>query len=166
MVYFKKISAAGKYHDELAIPDVIAYITRADKTPSGIIIGSHVDMAHIAESMISVSKHFGKYSKIRLHHFILSFHKTDIHLLPAIAQQICNKIGPLYQVVAAQHEDTLNPHLHVVFNAVSHINGYKYRGGKEDYYELFELVESIVYAHGLLPLIALKYVPLSNNPHE
>ena len=44
MVYFKKIAAVGKYHDDQAIPDVVAYITRKDKTPSRIILGYHVDM--------------------------------------------------------------------------------------------------------------------------
>ena len=61
MVYFKKIAAVGKYHDDQAIPDVVAYITRKDKTPSRIILGYHVDMLDIANCMIEVSKHFGKY---------------------------------------------------------------------------------------------------------
>ena len=58
---------------------------------------------------------------------------------------VTNKgIGRIYQVVVAQHEDTPNPHLHVVFNAVSYINGYKYHGSKEDYYELIDSMSSII----------------------
>ena len=166
MVYFKKIAAVGKYHDDQAIPDVVAYITRKDKTPSRIILGYHVDMLDIANCMIEVSKHFGKYSRIRLHHFILTFRPVDASPIPLIAHEICAYIGRTYQVVAAQHEDTPNPHLHIVFNAVSYVNGYRYRGGKEDYYELIDRMNSIIYAHGLHPLIPVKYRANINNPHE
>lgn len=166
MVLFKKIAAAGKYHDPQAIPDVVAYITRPDKTPSGIIYGSHVDMQNIAGSMVTVSEGFCKNSRLRLHHFILTFHPKDINLLPQIAQEVCAYIGRAYQIVAAQHEDTPNPHIHFVFNAVSFVNGYKYRGGKEDYYELIDQMSSIIHRYGLYPLIPIKYIPDPQAPHE
>lgn len=167
MVLFKKIAAAGKYHDPQAIPDVIAYITRADKTPSHIIFGTHVDMQNIAGSMIAISEHYGKNSRLRLHHFILTFQtKENIDKLPQIAQAVCAYIGRIYQIVAAQHEDTEHPHIHFVFNAVSYINGYKYHGGKEDYHELINDIKSILYLHGFFPLIPVKYEPEPSNPHE
>lgn len=166
MVYFKKIATAGKYHDDLAIHDVLTYITRKDKTHSGNIFYSHESMPHIIDSMISVSKHFGKYSKIRLHHFILTFKPNDAIFLPLVAQDICKYIGRIYQVVVAQHEDSPNPHLHVVFNAVSYINGYKYHGSKEDYYELINCMSSIVRRYVSDYVIPVKYKPDPNNPHE
>ena len=169
MVYFKKIAATGKYHDDQAVYDVLAYITRKDKTPSGNIYCSHnsgFPMPMIATSMRAVAAHYGKNSHIRLHHFILTFNPSLVNLLPSIANDICDYIGRTYQVVVAQHEDTPNPHLHVVFNSVSFVNGYKYRGGKEDYYELIDQMSSIVHKYGLHPLIPVKYIPDPNSPHE
>lgn len=169
MIYFKKIACAGKYHDDQAIPDVIAYITRPDKTPNKIIYGVHVDMQNIAESMIAVSKKYKKYSRLRLHHFIITFEpkfKSHVDILTRAAEEICNYIGRTYQVVFALHEDTLFPHIHFVFNAVSFVNGYKYHGGQGDYNELVHTVKSILSAKGLYPLAAVNYVPTPNNPHE
>ena len=169
MVFFKKIAAAGKYHDDQSVYDVLAYITRKDKTPSGIIFSSHDSMSPIpliATGMRAVAMHYGKNSHIRLHHFILTFKPNAVNQLPLIANDICDYIGRAYQVVVAQHEDTANPHLHVVFNSVSFVNGYKYRGGKEDYYELIDQMSSIVHKYGLHPLIPVKYIPNPNSPHE
>lgn len=166
MILFKKIAMAGKYHDDLAIHDVLTYITRKDKTPSGNIFYSHESMPLIIDSMVSVSQHFGKYAKIRLHHFILTFKPHDAAFLPLIANDICEYIGRIYQVVVAQHEDTSHPHLHVVFNAVSYINGYKYHGSKEDYYELIESMSSIVHRYIDDYVVSVKYNPNPSNPHE
>lgn len=169
MVYFKKIAAAGKYHDDQAVYDVLAYITRRDKTPIRNIFCSHDSnspMPVVATGMRAVAMHYGKNSYIRLHHFILTFKPNDVNLLPSIANDICDYIGRTYQVVVAQHEDTPNPHLHVVFNSVSFVNGYKYHGGKEDYYELIESMKSIVYKYNLHPLIPVKYIPNPDNAHE
>lgn len=169
MIYFKKTACAGKYHDDQAIPDLISYITRAEKTPSRIIYGVHVDMQNIADSMINVSRSYGKYSRLRLHHFIISFepkYKSKLDLLARVAEAICNYIGKTNQIVASLHEDTQYPHIHFVFNAVSFVNGYKYRAGKEEYYELVNCVASILSAHSLYPLVPVKYIPTPLDPHE
>ena len=126
-------------------------------------------MQNIADSMIAVSERFGKNSRLRLHHFILTFQPQDIwdfSVIPRIAEEICAYIGRSYQIVAALHEDTPSPHIHFVFNAVSHVNGYKYRGGKEDYRELVENIDSILFSHGIHPLIPVNYYPKPYNPHE
>lgn len=169
MALFKKIAAPGKYHDPEAIPNLIAYITRVDKTPSRIICGSHVDMQDMANSMIAVSEQFGKNSRLRLHHFIVTFQPKDIRgldVIPHIAEEICAYIGRSYQIVAALHEDTPFPHIHFVFNAVSFVNGYKYRGGIEDYNELIKSIAAILYSYGIHPLIPVKYHPHSGSSHE
>lgn len=166
MVLFKKIAASGKYHDPQAIPDVISYITKPNKTPSTLILGMNVDMQNMADSMIAVSEHYGKNSRLRLHHFVLSFEPEDFAALPQVAQAICAYIGRIYQIVAALHEDTQHPHIHFVFNAVSFVNGYKYRGGKSEYKELISDLKAILYSYGLHPLIPVNYYPSSEHPHE
>lgn len=54
MIIYKRIEAPGKYHDDNAIPDVVKYITRKDKTEHGYIIGIKVDIQNVAGSMIVV----------------------------------------------------------------------------------------------------------------
>ena len=142
-VYFKKIACKGKYQDDEAIPDLIEYITREEKTPNKMIFSECLNKDDMAGSMIEVSERFKNNSRLRLHHFIISFepeYKDEVDLLKKIAKKICKYIGGWYQIVAAVHEDTDHPHIHFVFNAVSYINGLKYRGGKKEYRELTEKI--------------------------
>lgn len=167
-VLFKKIAARGKYQDPQAIPDVVSYICRPDKTPSQIIGGVMIDMNDIAGSMIAISEKFHNNSRIRLHHFILTFPTKEfcrLDQLRQIAEEVCGYLGRCYQIVYALHEDTNNPHIHFVFNAVSYINGTKYHGGKTEYYELIELNKDILRSYGF-HLIAVKYNPVPYEPHE
>ena len=72
MIYFKKIAYPGKYQDDSAIPQLLGYIMRQDKTPHCLIGAVNIDNpVNPAESMIAVSEKYGKYSRIRLHHFIM-----------------------------------------------------------------------------------------------
>lgn len=167
-VYFKKIAASGKYQDPQAIPDVVSYICRPDKTPSQIIGGVKIDLQDIAGSMIAVSDGFHNNSRIRLHHFILAFPAEEFQrlgMLRQIAEEVCGYLGRCYQIVYALHEDTDHPHLHFVFNAVSYIDGIKYRGGKAEYYELIGLCKNILRSYRF-QLIPVTYKPEPYNPHE
>lgn len=169
MAIFKKIADQGKYQDNQAIPDLIGYITRRDKTPSGFIGGVETDENDIAGSMMRVSSSFNKNSFIRLHHFIISFHPQEIssiRILIGIAEEICIFIGDTYQIVYAIHEDSFYPHIHFVFNAVSYKNGERFRGGKKEYHDLVRLVRYYVRAFGVAELLPVNYYPNLNNPHE
>lgn len=160
MAIFKKVAKAGKYQDDHAIHDLIAYITRPDKTPSQMIGGYGVDPDHIADSMVQISNHFNKNSRIRLHHFIVSIGHWECSapgILYCIGATICNQIGPEYQIAFALHEDTENPHLHFVFNAVSHIDGHRYRGGKKEYRELYHCVSRVLKEFRIMELILVDY---------
>ena len=168
-IIFKKIACRGKYHDSDSIPMLVKYITNAEKTPSGIVYGVKVDMDNIAESMVEVSEKYKKNSRLRLHHFILTFDPSyykRLDILETVTAAVCDRIGLIYQIVAAVHEDTKNPHIHFVFNAVSYINGYKYRGGKEDYNELIAMVKEILSEYSLYPVIPVKYKPRGLDLHE
>lgn len=147
MFFFKKVCAPGKYQDDNAIPDLINYIMHPDKTPSGIKGAYRVDPNNIAGSMIAVSEKFGKNSRIRLHHFIVSFggHNAPKRIwMATIAQRICEPIAERYQIAYALHEDTKYLHIHFVFNAVSYVDGYKYRNGEMEYKELIRLADHAV----------------------
>ena len=70
---------------------------------------------------------------------------------------ISNQIGPEYQIAFAVHEDTEYPHLHFVFNAVSHIDGHRYRGGKREYHELYHLVRQVLKGFRIRELLPVDY---------
>lgn len=164
MVYFKKIAYSGKYQDDNAIPLLLAYISQPSKTPHHILDGFWFGDNNAAESMIAVSNHFGKNSKIRLHHFVLSFEPYLNHsyqLIYDIAYVIAEEISKNYQIVFAAHEDTNNIHIHFVFNAVSYVTGLKYHGGKTEYKELYQLCYEVIKQAQLLPLVAVSYHPNS-----
>lgn len=147
MAIFKKVAKAGKYQDDYAIHNLIAYITKPEKTPSQMIGGYGIDPDHIADSMAHVSNQFNKNSRIRLHHFIVSFGSWECSapgVLYCIGMAISYQIGPEYQIAFALHEDTDYLHLHFVFNAISHIDGHRYRGGKKEYHELYHLVRKVL----------------------
>ena len=111
MAIYKKVAKAGKYQDDLAIHNLIAYITRADKAKSGMIGGVGIDPNCIADSMVRVSNNFNKNSRIRLHHFIVSFTRwecTAPGVLYCIGMEICNQIGPEYQIAFALQVKGMN----------------------------------------------------------
>lgn len=156
MATIKFLNEAGKYTDANALESVIAYILQSHKTPSHIIGGRGVDPKTAAESMHAVSQRFRKEYGIRLRHFIISFYPQEtpqIHIIQKIAEHICNHIGKRYQIVYALHEDAAMMHLHFVFNSVSHVDGYKYHGSKEDYYTLLNFIRGILLPYGITKLI-------------
>ena len=163
MIYFKKIAFPGKYQDDSAIPQLLGYIMRQDKTPHCLIGAVNIDNpVNPAESMIAVSEKYGKYSRIRLHHFILTFDSSlneSYELIMKIARSIAFEIGKLYQIVYSVHEDTEHIHIHFVFNAVSFVTGKKYHGGKTEYGELIQLCSNILSQAALFPLIPVNYHP-------
>ena len=160
MSIYKKVAKSGKYQDNLAIHNLIAHITRADKAKSGMIGGVGIDPNCIADSMVMVSNTFNKNSRIRLHHFIVSFTRwecADPGVLYCIGMEISRRIGQEYQIAFALHEDTDYPHLPFVFNAVSPIDGHRYRGGKKDYGALYHLVRGVIRGYRIKALIPVDY---------
>lgn len=166
---FKKIVYPNSYHDDNAISNVVSYICQPSKTPSNLIGGVGIDLDRIAESMIAVSQRFGEYSGIRLHHFVVYFSQSDkptLEMILRIAMDISRWIGYSHQIVFAVHEDEPNLHIHFVFNAVSYIDGYKYPGGMEQYYDIFDFVKVVLHAYNLGPLLPLPSESEGGSIHE
>lgn len=162
LIYFKMIGCKEKYMDDNAIPYVLNYILRPDKRPHNITFGFHVDGIDPVSSMIAVSRNFKKYSRKRLYHFIVTFpaqYNQEYALINQIGFEIAQMKATQYQIVYATHEDTRNIHIHFVFNAVSYINGEKYRSAKGDYRELIADVDSVIRRHGLGVVIPVRYRP-------
>lgn len=163
------LNAAGKYQDSLARKNVLTYIFQPYKTPNHIIGGTHVDLHNPERSMTEVADFYGKDTRVRIRHFVLAFSPKEIYafsLLRYVAERICSYIGKEYQIVYAVHEDTNAPHIHFVFNAVSYLDGHRYRGNKESHYRLICAVKSALHYYGISTLIQVSYHPQENNPHE
>lgn len=169
MAILKILNSAGKYTDENARYDVIHYIMQSYKTPDKIIGGAKVDMRNPALSMETTAESFNKNSRTRLRHFTLSFHqKENVSLqdIIDIATDICFYIAKKYEVVYALHEDTSQLHIHFVFNTISYIDGYRYKGNRQEYYELINTVKEILHQYGIHILKDVKYIPNPYNPYE
>ena len=169
MATVKFLNAAGKYSDPAARDDVIRYITQKCKTPSGYIGASGVDLPYAAQQMQAVAESFKKDNKVRIRHFVVSFYRNeaiDPYKANMIASMIAGEIGRLFQCVYAVHEDTYHLHFHFVFNPVSHVNGYKYSGTKEEHKDLRNLIGKYVRAMGIQIFYEVKYYPERSHEHE
>lgn len=169
MAIFKKVAYSGKYQDDNAIPELVSYIMKPEKTPNEILGGYKVDMNNIAGSMIQVSEFFQKNSLVRVHHFIVSFLPYEIPsmgIVICIANTICSYIGPEYQIIYAFHEDKQNPHLHFAFNAVSYTDGHRYRSSRSDYHNLYSTIKQVLHSYRIFNLIPVSYHPNDYEPHE
>ena len=156
MASYKVIHQPGQYHDSSALNDVLGYCLQPKKTPGGFIFSRNVDANYAAEEMNDVATAYGKDSGLRLRHSVLSFspnEEIDKADATEIAQQVLEYYGDKYQIVAAIHEDTDNPHIHFVMNQVSFQNGAKYRGQKDDYYRFERYLKGVLSDHGIRKLI-------------
>ena len=169
MAMIKFLNAAGKYDDSAARDDVIRYITQKVKTPSGYIGACGVDLYNAAQQMQEVSASFKKDNKIRIRHFVVTFHRSEFvtpYRANMIASMIALELGRIYQCVYAVHEDTYSIHIHFAFNPVSFVNGYKYSGTKEEHKALKELIANHVKSMGIQFFYEVKYYPETNNRYE
>lgn len=169
MSLIKEIAAPGKYQDDNAIYDVVNYILKPRKIIGDFYNGMHIDENDPAGSMVSLSEAFHKNSGIRLRHFVVSFCPWEVKTLGiyvCIGQEICKYIGQEYQVIYALHQDTDYHHFHFVFNAVSFIDGHRYRGSHKEYYSLINHVRRVLRAYGITELKPVTYIPNPNEPHE
>lgn len=169
MATIKFLNAAGKYDDSASRDDVIRYITQKHKTPSGCIGACGVDVPYAAQQMQEVSASFKKDNKIRIRHFVVTFHRSELvtpHKADMIASMIAYEIGQRYQCIYAVHEDTYHTHFHFVFNPVSFVDGHKYSGTKEEHKALKELIAMCVKTMGIHIFYEVKYYPETNNRYE
>ena len=129
------ITGKGKYRDDHARQDLYTYMmdqkhsTQSKKLVHYYIGGSHVDLSNPVQSMEEVAKKYHKDRGVRLKHIIVSFAEQDnvtAHMIASAAEEMSQRIGHIYQNFYVVHEDRRSPHIHMMMNTVSHINGYKY----------------------------------------
>lgn len=168
MATVKFLNAAGKYDDPAARETVISYILQPSKTRSGFVGSCGVDLDMAAEQMQALAEAFKKDNKIRLRHFVISFYYMETMMLwnvNQIADGICRELGQTYQTVYAVHEDTMNRHVHFVFNPVGY-DGHKYSGTKAEHHKLKDLLRRHLSDHGIKMFYEVKYCLEIQNPYE
>lgn len=162
MATFKVIGKGqdGKYFDDNALTDVINYVFKEHKIPHKYIDGYGVHIENAAEQMEIVASVYNKSSGLRLRHSIISFSDEDNILLPE-AYQIANIAASFYtkhyQIIFAVHEDTYHPHIHLVMNQVSFVDGHKYLGKKSEHYDFVNYMKNVCRQYGI------DFIPVSDN---
>ena len=83
---------------------------------------------------------------------MLSFSKEE-RVTPGIANNYALGIKEYYadefQIVYAVHNNTDDVHIHFVMNTVSYLDGHKYAGKREDYYEFQDHLIQILKPFGI-----------------
>ena len=161
MATFKVIGKGqdGKYFDDMALNDVISYITQPQKTTHGFIGGYGVQPEYAAQQMEYVSRAYHNYDKVRLRHFIISFGEKDYITLNEaffISQKAAEFFADRYQIVFAVHEDTRHIHVHFVMNQVSYVDGKKYSGKCKEHYNFIYYMKEVCEDFGI------DFIPVSD----
>ena len=124
-----------------AVEGVIKYIKNNDKTEQCKYVKAYnctVDKAF--SEMMETQEFFGKAGRknsVLAYHLVQSF--KDFETTPEIAHKCGLELAERlfadkYEVVVATHLDHEHLHNHIIINAVSYLDGYKYRNNFKDYF--------------------------------
>ncbi len=163
MAIIKTSNTTGKYHDQNSYNSAINYITRPDKTPHHYIGSIGLDMYNPVGSMESVAIHFGQKHGVHVRQFLLAFDPNESinpEIANLIGQSIIFYLGNRFQAIYAVHEDEPHIHIHIVINAVSYVDGTKYRGTHKVFRRFMDFVKRVLRQYGINQLI---YVPTSKD---
>lgn len=155
MAILRTANSRGKYYDEDARYDVVNYVLNPHKAIH-YYGGCGVDLTDIAESMDAVAVQYGKNDGIKLRHFILSFspwEKITLEKVNAVGRAAVMFLGREYQCVYAVHESSDHLHIHIVMNAVSYIDGHRYRGTRQEFYAFKNYMQQVLRQFGISNLI-------------
>lgn len=155
MAVIKTANTTGKYHDSNSYNDVINYIIQPSKTTHGYIGSVKLDPYNPAGDMKAVAKKFHKEIGVHVRHFIVAFDPSEpvtLGIANLIGQEIIRYLGEHFQAIYAVHEDKSHLHIHIVSNAVSHVDGHKYRGTREVFHRFEDFVRRTVQKYGVREL--------------
>lgn len=124
-----------------AVEGVMKYIKNGDKTEQCKYVKAYNCTTDKAFSeMLETQEFFGKSGRkngVLAYHLVQSF--KDFETTPEIAhrcgQELVERLfADKYEAVIATHLDHKHLHNHMIINAVSYIDGYKYRNNYKDYF--------------------------------
>ena len=127
--------------DVEAVEGVIKYIENKDKTENCVFVKAYnCTMETPYSDMIETQDGFGKTKRkngVLAYHLVQSF--KDFETTPEIAHKcglelVEQLFSDKYEVVIATHLDHEHLHNHILINAVSYVDGSKYRNNFKDYF--------------------------------
>lgn len=149
----------GKFFDDDSYRDIYFYVRGLnhisytgyndtygkEKMPSNLFGSRSVDFYNAPAEMEAIAKAFGKYDGTKVRHYILSLGPEECNrlgysyhscylVLEDIAERFLDCFHGEYQCYYTIHEDTDNPHAHIVQSTVNYTTGKKYPGDKRSYF--------------------------------
>lgn len=147
-----------KYQDDDAIGDVVNYILDEKKT-CGYIGGWAANPQYAAYEMELLAKLFHNNKGVRIRHWTITFEEHELQRLESglgcdrtiavyrLGFAFSAYYRNQYQIVFAVHCDE-RPHLHIVMNTVSYVDGKKFSGNKTEYYNYEKYAKSVARNYG------------------
>ncbi len=122
--------------------NALEYIGNESKTANSVYVTSfNCSCKNAYKEMIETQKHFNsnrRKDSVLGYHVIMSYKPGEVTPEQAFeygSEFVKRNLAKKYEVVMAVHIDKSHIHCHIVFNALSFIDGKKYRCKFKDYYE-------------------------------
>lgn len=135
------------------VDKLIAYALNPAKTEDGSLTAHiHCSDGYAVQEMQSVRKNWDAEQGTQAFHIIQSFAPGEItpEMALRMAQEFAQKHLQGYQVVIGTHCDHAHIHNHIVFNAVSFVDGKKYHSTPQTYYRQVRAIsDRLCREHGL-----------------
>ncbi len=155
MAINKVVNKSTKSHG--ALRNVLEYALRTEKIPDkyvafiGPFDGDEITYDAVYQAFIKEKKLWDKDSGRMYAHNIISFHNDEI-ITPQQAEEIgrrfVEQFFPEYQNLITVHQDN-HPHIHIITNSVSFINGSKLHQTKRDLEQQKRYTDELCYSMGL-----------------
>lgn len=139
-----------KYLDE-DLYATLSYAENEEKTDQQVYVaGINCSVEHAYEEMAAIQKRFGNRGSVVAYHGYQSFASGEVTPEEALAigKETAKAMwGDKYQVLVTVHLNTDNLHCHFVVNAVSFVDGGKFRNKIGDHKELRKISDRICREH-------------------
>lgn len=148
MAIFKLVD--NSYGDRQDMIKLVNYVLYYQKNHMGLYGGVGViasNSNYVLNGFTAVKRLWHKEDKRQAVHCVVAFapfkeDEIEFEQANQIAHQIACYFGMRYQVAYAIHDDHFaingSLHIHFVINTVSYVDGYKFPGGKEIFFELLK----------------------------
>ena len=149
-IKFAERASSYKYKDETTYKDLLRYCSNPEKS---VAAGTfHLkSLATAAAEMQYTAQQFHKDYGTRIQHIIIAFAKKETPTL-SMVQFIADACGRFfadrYQVVYCIHWEP-NPHIHMIVNRVSFVDGKKYLDRFADRQAFWQHVRYVLNGYGI-----------------
>ena len=133
---------------------LLTYMMNPEKTQEEAKVGAVNCIPESASITMQQTKDsFGKVTGRQGYHFVISFKpgETDADTAYKIAEEFISEyLSDKYETVFAVHDDKEHIHIHIAFNSVSFVDGYKYHYANNDWAKIIQpIVNRLTSKEGL-----------------